>query len=159
MIPGRLPLLQVAPLSVEVEKTMSDPPPSVNRPVCEAITMVDPNEYVSGSTWVACWLVVLVNVSLLIWMSATLAYADGAAMMIAARVPAPMVPALAYQEIRMMDGLLAEGLELARLRKGSRRRCGTHGSGPPGLTVAVPDRDGVATQRQAMLPGRIHAWQ
>src|SRR5260221_588861 len=40
---------------------MSEPPPSVNRPTCEEVTMVDPNANVSGSTSVACWLGVFVN--------------------------------------------------------------------------------------------------
>src|SRR5947208_12946363 len=54
---------------------MFDEPPSVNRPTWNADTTVDPNENVSGSTSVRCWLVVLLYGSLLTWTRATLAAA------------------------------------------------------------------------------------
>ena len=79
MSPGRNPLVgQVAPPSVEVAKPMSEPPPSKNRPTWNAVTTVEPLENVSGSTSVACWLVVFLNGSVLIRVSATLAEADAA---------------------------------------------------------------------------------
>src|SRR4029079_9896021 len=73
VIPGRLPLVQVAPLFVEVAKPMSDEPPSKNRPSCAVATIVLPKENVSGSTIVRCWLVVLENGSVAICVSATFA--------------------------------------------------------------------------------------
>src|SRR5262245_46267703 len=57
VMPGSIPCCHVAPPSVEVLKLMSEPPPSLNRPTCDEETIVLPNENVSGSTSVACWLV------------------------------------------------------------------------------------------------------
>jgi len=59
---------------------MSDPPPSVKRPDWNADTMVLPDENESGSTCVACWLVVLVKGSELILVSGTLARTGDAPM-------------------------------------------------------------------------------
>jgi hypothetical protein len=75
VIPGSVPELHVAPLSVEVAKPMSDAPPSKKRPNCAAATIVEPNEYVSGSTIVLCWLVAFVNGSNAIRVSAAFALA------------------------------------------------------------------------------------
>lgn len=46
--------------------------------------MVEPNEYVSGSTSLACWLILLVNVSVLIF---TVANAGAAVVFCAAAIP------------------------------------------------------------------------
>ena len=53
-MPGRQPFVHEVPLLVDVEKQMFDDPPSLNRPVCAAVTIVDPNENESGSTCVRC---------------------------------------------------------------------------------------------------------
>ena len=82
---------------------MSEAPPSLNLPVCAAITMVDPNAKVSGSTWVACALVLLVNVSLLILVRGTAAYADGVLTNTAAVAAAASTPARMYQRMRIGD--------------------------------------------------------
>ncbi len=74
-MPGSSPLVQLAPESVLVAQPMSEAPPSVNRPVCWASTMVEPKEKVSGSTSVACWLEELVNGSVLSSVSVTFACA------------------------------------------------------------------------------------
>src|SRR3954451_23439806 len=74
-MPGSGPLVHVAPLSELVAKPMSDAPPSKKRPSCAAATIVEPNENVSGSTIVLCWLVVLVNGSTAIGVSAACALA------------------------------------------------------------------------------------
>src|SRR5436309_3365585 len=57
---------------------MFDEPPLKNRPTWKADTMVLPEEKVSGSTSVACWLVLFVYGSELIWRSVVLAWAGGA---------------------------------------------------------------------------------
>src|SRR5207302_224917 len=64
-MPGRNPLVHVAPPLIEVAKPMSAPPPLKIRPTWNALTMVEPKAKVSGSTSVACWLVLLVKVSVL----------------------------------------------------------------------------------------------
>src|SRR6185437_6308165 len=56
---------------------MSEPPPSVKRPTWDATTMVLPKAKVSGSTAVLCWLVVLLNESVMILVSGTAARAAG----------------------------------------------------------------------------------
>jgi hypothetical protein len=74
--PGRKPLVpQVLPPSVEREKPISVAPPLKKRPTWNADTTVDPADSVSGSTSVACWLVLFGNGSWLICVSATLAVA------------------------------------------------------------------------------------
>jgi hypothetical protein len=65
VIPGRNPLFQELPPSPERAQPMFDAPPSKNRPTWNADTIVDPDAKVSGSTSVACWLVLLVYGSLL----------------------------------------------------------------------------------------------
>src|SRR5438874_10708689 len=64
-MPGRNPLVHVAPPLIEVAKPMSAPPPLKIRPTWNALTIVEPKAKVSGSTSVACWLVLLVKVSVL----------------------------------------------------------------------------------------------
>jgi len=54
VIPGMTPLVHDTPLFVDVAQPMSDAPPSKKRPSWGAETMVDPNEYESGSTIVLC---------------------------------------------------------------------------------------------------------
>jgi len=77
--PGRkYGVAHVAPPSVERVTPMSVAPPSKKRPTWKAETIVAPLEKVSGSTSVACWLVALVNGSLLIRVSDTLASAGAA---------------------------------------------------------------------------------
>jgi hypothetical protein len=56
VIPGSRPVVQDAPLFVDVEKPMAQAPPSKIRPTWYAATMVEPEEKVSGSTF-ARWLV------------------------------------------------------------------------------------------------------
>src|SRR5918912_2413016 len=71
--PGSCCAVHEVPLFVETETPMSDDPPSVKRPHCAAATIVLPNEYVSGSTIVACWLVEVVNGSVAMIVTATFA--------------------------------------------------------------------------------------
>src|ERR671922_1492099 len=75
VIPGRAWAVQEAPLFVETETPMSEAPPSVKRPHCAAATIELPNEYVSGSTIVACWLVGFVNGSVAMIRTGTFAEA------------------------------------------------------------------------------------
>src|SRR6266700_7416300 len=67
VVPGRKPAVQLFPPLVDVAKPMFEAPPLKKRPTWKAETMVLPEAKVSGSTSVACWLVVLVYGSLLIW--------------------------------------------------------------------------------------------
>src|ERR671927_768850 len=69
--PGSCCAVHDDPLFVETETPMSDDPPSVKRPHCAAATIVLPNEYVSGSTIVACWLVALMNGSVAMIVTGT----------------------------------------------------------------------------------------
>ena len=71
-----MPLVHDAPLFAEVAKPMSDAPPLKKRPNWAAATIVEPNEYVSGSTIVLCWLDAFVNGSTAIWLSGTFALAE-----------------------------------------------------------------------------------
>jgi hypothetical protein len=74
VMPGRnVGVPQVLPPSVDLETPMSVPPPSKKRPTWKAETIVEPLAKVSGSTSVACWLVVFVNGSWLIALSGTFA--------------------------------------------------------------------------------------
>src|SRR3954471_842816 len=75
VIPGNVPLDHDVPLLAEVANPMSDAPPSKKRPNCAAATIVEPNEYVSGSTIVLCWLVAFVNGPTAIRVSAAFALA------------------------------------------------------------------------------------
>src|SRR5215470_11259199 len=75
VVPGRKPLVKLLPPLVEVAKPMSEAPPLKKRPTWKAETKVLPKAKVSGSTSVRCWLVLLVNGSLLSWMRVTLAKA------------------------------------------------------------------------------------
>src|SRR5437899_8886675 len=67
VVPGRKPLVKPFPPLIEVAKPMSEAPPLKKRPTWKVETKVEPEAKVSGSTSVACWLVLLVNGSLLIW--------------------------------------------------------------------------------------------
>ena len=60
VMPGRNPLVQVAPPLVEVAQPMLADPPPKTRPTWKAETMMDPKLKVSGSTSVWCWLAALV---------------------------------------------------------------------------------------------------
>src|SRR4051794_29955685 len=71
--PGRKVEDHVAPPSVERETPMSVAPPLKKRPTWNADTIVEPFEKVSGSTSVACWLVVFWNGSALIFVTGTFA--------------------------------------------------------------------------------------
>src|SRR6266699_1637260 len=66
VVPGRKPLVKPFPPLVDVAKPISEAPPLKKRPTWKAETKVEPEAKVSGSTSVACWLVGLVNGSLLI---------------------------------------------------------------------------------------------
>ena len=70
----------------DTETPMSDAPPSVKRPHCAAATIVLPNENVSGSTIVLCWLVELVNGSVAMMMTAT--FAEAASVSVSAAMAA-----------------------------------------------------------------------
>src|SRR5579862_9483 len=63
VIPGKVPLLQLPPLFVEVANPISAPPPLKIRATWKPVTIVDPDENAPGSTSVACWLDELVNAS------------------------------------------------------------------------------------------------
>src|SRR5205823_13723225 len=79
VIPGNETCCQVAPPSSDVAQSMSEHPSLfTNRPCWNALTIVLPNEKVSGSTSVACWLSVLVNGSVLILLSETCAEDESA---------------------------------------------------------------------------------
>src|SRR2546426_6550695 len=67
VLDGRKPLVKLFPPLVEVAKPMLEAPPLKKRPTWKAETKVEPEARVSGSTSVACWLVLLVNGSLLSW--------------------------------------------------------------------------------------------
>jgi hypothetical protein len=67
VLDGRKPLVKFFPPLVDVAKPMLEDPPSKKRPTWKAETIVEPEDNVSGSTSVACWLVALVYGSLLIW--------------------------------------------------------------------------------------------
>src|SRR5208283_3649876 len=71
VMPGRKPLVQAAPPLVDVAKPMSDAPPLKMRPTWNALTMVEPAAKELASTSVACWLLELVKVSVLSWVSET----------------------------------------------------------------------------------------
>ena len=75
MVPGSSCWVHVDPLFDETATPMSDDPPSVKRPSWAVATIVLPNEYVSGSTFVACWLVEFVNGSVMMMVTATFAEA------------------------------------------------------------------------------------
>src|SRR5438128_3852252 len=64
-MPGRVPLLQLVPLFVDVANPMSAPPPLKMRATWNPATIVVPNANAPGSTSVACWLDELVNASAL----------------------------------------------------------------------------------------------
>src|SRR3954453_11080529 len=100
VMPGNTPLVHVAPLSVEVANPASDAPPSKKRPNCAAATIVDPNENVSGSTIVLCWLVVFVNGSTAIRCSAAFALATNGE----ARTRAPATERAHDSRLRGDDG-------------------------------------------------------
>src|SRR6266852_4232297 len=76
VVPGRKPLVKLLPPLVEVAKPMSEAPPLKKRPTWKAETKVLSKAKVSGSTSVWCWLVLLVNGSLLSWMRVALAKAS-----------------------------------------------------------------------------------
>ena len=71
MVPGRNPLVQLAPLLVDVAHPMSLAPPSGKRPVWNTPTTVEPNENVSGSSSVWWKLLVFVYGSVLTWVTGT----------------------------------------------------------------------------------------
>src|SRR5919204_4783970 len=75
VIPGMTPLVHDVPLFVDVAQPMSDAPPLKKRPNCAAATIVEPNEYESGSTIVLCWLVEFVNGSVAILTTGIVALA------------------------------------------------------------------------------------
>src|SRR5712691_10303744 len=76
VLDGRKPEVHFFPPLVEVAKPMLEAPPLKKRPTWKAETMVEPKAKVSGSTSVACWLVVLVYGSLLNWSKVTWAKAE-----------------------------------------------------------------------------------
>jgi hypothetical protein len=96
---------------VEVAQPILEAPPSVKRPDWMAATMVEPNENVSGSTIVWCWLVLLVYGSLLIWTMETAAKAKILEARVSTRASVPARIARTRHresEIRGMHFLLRE---------------------------------------------------
>src|SRR5712691_8524344 len=75
VVPGRKSCLKLLPPVLEVANPMAEAPPLKKRPTWKAETKVEPEAKVSGSTSVACWLVLLVNGSLLSWRRVPLAKA------------------------------------------------------------------------------------
>ena len=59
VVPGRKPLVQVAPLLAERAQPMLADPPPKTRPTWKAEMIVEPKLKVSGSTSVRCWLAAL----------------------------------------------------------------------------------------------------
>ena len=57
VVPGKKPAVHELPLLVDVAKPMLLAPPLKKRPTWKAATIVDPDDRVSGSSSVACWLV------------------------------------------------------------------------------------------------------
>src|SRR5215468_5215224 len=74
-MPGKKPLVQVAPPLVEVAQPMFDEPPPNTRPTWNVDTIVLPNWKVSGSTSVGCWACASVYGSVLTTVTGTFAYA------------------------------------------------------------------------------------
>src|SRR5438876_1616765 len=101
VMPGSCCAVHVEPLFVETETPMSDDPPSVKRPHWDVATIVLPNEYVSGSTIVACWLVELVNGSVAMIVTATFAEATSV------RVSAPTAASASASKNRLLRGVWA----------------------------------------------------
>src|ERR671930_303145 len=81
---------------------MSDAPPLKKRPTWYAATTVEPDAKVSGSTSVACWLVVLVNGSALTRVSGTFARAGAARASSAAAASAPSTATDRTEAVRIM---------------------------------------------------------
>ena len=54
--PGRKPDFHVFPASVVVAQPMFEAPPSLKRPLWNAVTSVEPKPKLSGSTCAWCWL-------------------------------------------------------------------------------------------------------
>src|SRR2546430_14237744 len=73
VMPGRKPLVHVAPPLVDVAKPMFDEPPPNTRPTWKVETIVEPKLYVSGSTSVLCCACASVYGSALTRVVATLA--------------------------------------------------------------------------------------
>ena len=66
-----MPLVQLTPPLVEVEKPIATPPPGLMRPIWKVVTMVDPKAKACGSTSDACCPGGLVKVSALMRVSGT----------------------------------------------------------------------------------------
>src|ERR1700758_1434842 len=88
-MPGTTPLVHVAPASVDVAKPIADDPPPYMRPTWNAVTSVDPELAMPGSTSVACWLCELVKVSELSCFSPATGEGDGLGGMDEDDVPLP----------------------------------------------------------------------
>src|SRR6266705_6733141 len=91
VLDGRKPLVKLFPPLVDVANPMLEAPPLKKRPTWNAETIVEPNENVSGSTSVLCWLVVLVYGSELIWRSVELAAAVDVNETVSSTAPAKAV--------------------------------------------------------------------
>src|SRR5262245_40260423 len=76
-MPGRRPLVQCAPLSVEVAKPIAQAPPSKIRPTWKVATIVEPFEKVSGSTSV--WWLVVLDAAQVAWVNESVLIVVGAA--------------------------------------------------------------------------------
>src|SRR5258708_4404452 len=76
VLDGRKPLVKLFPPLVEVAKPMLEAPPLKKRPTWKTETKVEPEDKVSGSTSVACWLGVFVYGSVLSRRRVTLANAE-----------------------------------------------------------------------------------
>jgi hypothetical protein len=88
---------------------MSVAPPSKKRPTWKADTIVEPFEKVSGSTSVACWLVVFTNGSWLIGVTGTLALATAGSASSSAATSSPAslgAPRLTLPTVAGLEGLV-----------------------------------------------------
>src|ERR687888_880852 len=99
--PGNCWAVHDDPLFVETETPMSDDPPLVKRPHCAAAMIVLPDEYVSGSTIVACWLSGFVNGSVAMIVTATFAEATSV------NVSAPTAASASARKNRLLRGVWA----------------------------------------------------
>src|SRR5437016_2415876 len=124
--PGRNP--EVCAPWVDVAQPMSVEPPLKKRPTWNAETTVEPLAKVSGSTSVACWLEVLWNGSLLIFVSATFAAAVPARASTPAVVRPPISPQLNLRlKILMLGTLIPTSIAGAGRRgPGQTGRCIRH---------------------------------
>src|SRR5262245_12523246 len=106
---------------------MLEAPPSENRPLWKTATSVEPNEKLSGSTWVRWKLFVFVYGSVLSWVSPVATAGD-------ASRSAPSAEPSASPDHLMIDRLRNHGS-----RRPVKVECGGRGSSPLACTSDNPD--------------------